>query len=270
MLRSEGDRLERVIVSTPRDEYFDVPDTFAHNINEVANREDTVRQHRALQELMSAAGSEVIDVPELGGHPNSVFTRDASLVTPEGFIQLRMGIATRRGEENWLAVALESLGEPRAGEIEPPGTVEGGDVVLAGDVAFVGHSARTNESGVHQLSTLLRKMGYDVRVAKVDGFLHLGGAMSAIAPDRLLVVKGDYPEGFFDGFDTIEVDQRGPSTGNVICIAPNDVIANEAENEEAMEILESRGVRVHGVNLSEFRKGAGGPTCLILPVDRTS
>jgi arginine deiminase len=25
---------------------------------------------------------------------------------------------------------------------------------------------------------------------------------------------------------------------------------------------------VHGIDLSEFRKGAGGPTCLILPVER--
>jgi N-dimethylarginine dimethylaminohydrolase len=27
---------------------------------------------------------------------------------------------------------------------------------------------------------------------------------------------------------------------------------------------------VHGLDLSEFRKGGGGPTCLILPVTRGS
>ena len=35
-----------------------------------------------------------------------------------------------------------------------------------------------------------------------------------------------------------------------------------------MGVLDARGVSVRGVDLSEFRKGAGGPTCLILPVDR--
>jgi dimethylargininase len=270
MLRNEGERLTRVVVSTPSKEYFAVSDVTAHNLNEVADPETTVRQHRALQKEMADAGAEVTDAHELEGHPNSVFTRDASLVTPEGYIELRVGLETRRGEEAWLAGVLEDSDEPCAGVIEAPGTVEGGDVILVGGVALVGQSARTNESGVVQLSELLKKMGYEVRVALVNGYLHLGGAMSAIAPDRLLVVRDEYPDGFFDGFDVVEVDKRGPSTGNVICVGPNAIIGNVAENGEAMETLDANGVDVHAVDLSEFRKGAGGPTCLILPVERVS
>ena len=270
MLRNEGERLTRVVVSTPSKEYFDVSDTDAHNMNEVADRDRTIAQHRALQERLASRGAEVIDAPELDGHPNSVFTRDVALTTPQGYIKLRMGIDTRRGEEAWLGGVLEEHGEACAGEIEEPGTVEGGDVTIHGDVAFVGHSARTNESGVQQISELLERMGYQVRVARVVGYLHLGGAVSAVAPDRLLVVRDDYPHGLFKGFDVIEVDKKGPSTGNVICVAPNEVVANEAENQEAMDVLDSRGVRVHGVDLSEFRKGAGGPTCLIMPMERVA
>lgn len=268
MLRNEGERLTRVIVSTPRRAYFAISDTKAHNVNEVADPERTRSQHEELQAAMRRAGADVLDVPELEKHPNSVFTRDVSLATPEGYIELRMGLATRRGEESWMARALDDLGEPCAGAIERPGTVEGGDVILAGDVAFVGCSERTNEEGVRQLTELLAKMGYEVRVTDVRGYLHLGGAMSAIAPDRLLVVRDDYPRGFFKGFDVVEVDKRGPSTGNVICLNPNEVLANEAENREVMEVLDAAGVLVHGVDLSEFRKGAGGPTCLVLPVER--
>lgn len=270
MLRNEGERLTSVLVSTPSNEYFRVADTDAHNMNEVADRDETIRQHRALQDAMVDAGARVIDVAELEGHPNSVFTRDASLATPEGYIEVRMGLDTRRGEEPWLARVLEEHGEPRVGEIEAPGTVEGGDVMLAGDVAFVGLSARTNESGVEQLSALLAKMGYRVRVAPVRDYLHLGGAVSVIGPERVLAVRDDYPDGFFDGFDVVEVERRGPSTGNVICLAPDEIIANPAENAEAIDVLDAHGVRVHPVDLSEFRKGAGGPTCLILPVERRS
>jgi len=64
------------------------------------------------------------------------------------------------------------------------------------------------------------------------------------------------------------VEKRGPSSANVICLAPNEVLANEAENRETIDALDARGVRVQGVDLSEFRKGAGGPTCLILPLER--
>jgi len=269
VLRDEGDRLSRVVVSTPRREYFQVADPRAHNVNQVADPVRTQAQHGELVAAMARSGAAVVDVPELSGHPNSVFTRDVSVVTPRGYIRLRMGLPSRRGEEAWMASFLESCGEPRAGCIEPPGTVEGGDVVLSGGVAFVGRSERTNREGVLQLSALLERMDYDVRVAEVEGYLHLGGALSAVAPERVVACRGDYPAGFFDGFDVVWVKKRGPSSANVICLAPNEILANEAENLETMAALDARGVRVQGIDLSEFRKGAGGPTCLILPLERT-
>ena len=55
---------------------------------------------------------------------------------------------------------------------------------------------------------------------------------------------------------------------NMGCLKENEVIANCAENMVTIDILEKNGVHVHHIDLSEFRKGAGGPTCLILPVDR--
>lgn len=268
MLRDEGERLTRVVVSTPRREYFQVSDLRAHNVNEAADPARTIAQHGELVAAMARRGAAVVDAPELPGHPNSVFTRDVSLSTPRGYIELRMGLPTRRGEESWMASLLDSEGEPRAGTIEAPATVEGGDVILSGRVAFVGRSERTNAEGVRQLSDLLVKMDYEVRVAEVRGTLHLGGALSAIAPERVVACRGEYPPGFFDGFDVVWVDKRGPSSANVICLAPNEILANEAENLETMQILDAKGVRVHGIDLSEFRKGGGGPTCLILPVER--
>ena len=169
----------------------------------------------------------------------------------------------------WMANILKSLGEPCAGEIEAPGTVEGGDVILAGSVAFVGRSSRTNEEGIRQLSDLLHEMDYETRVVAVkSSSLHIGGLMSAIGPNRILCCRDAFPEEFFKGFDTIEIPCHGPSNGNVICLAENEVIANSAENMETIGILENHGVKVHAIDLSEFRKGSGGPTCLILPVDR--
>ena len=63
MLRNEGERLTRVVVSTPSKEYFDVSDTDAHNMNEVADRDATIAQHTALQETLALRGAEVIDAP---------------------------------------------------------------------------------------------------------------------------------------------------------------------------------------------------------------
>jgi dimethylargininase len=269
MLRNEGDRLTRAIVSTPRDAYFDVNTHQANNIVELADRETTREQHDALKSAMAGVGCEVVDVPELAKHPNSVFPRDVALSTPEGYIQLRVGLEARRGEERWIAQALDTIGEPLVGVIEAPGTVEGGDVVLAGAIAFVGRSNRTNDEGVEQLAGMMAKLGYEMRVAQLEAtYLHLGGAMSVVGPERIICCRGVFPDDYFRGFDLIDVTRRGPSTGNVICLRDGEVIANAAENAEAIRTLTDRGFTVHALDLSEFRKGSGGPTCLVLPVER--
>lgn len=269
MLRHEGHRLTRVVVSTPGDAYFDVASHEGANIPELADRDLTVEQHDALKSLIASSGAEVIDLPERVGDPNSVFTRDMALCTPEGHIKLRMGLEARRGEEAWMSEALEELGEPCMGAIEPPGSVEGGDVVLAGDVAFVGLSRRTNAEGGWQVAGMLADIGFDVRTAYLpDEYMHIGGPMSIVGRERVLCCRGVFPDGYFEGFERIEVEPQGPTTGNVICLAENEVIANASENEMVCHVLEAHGVTVHRLDLSEFRKGAGGPTCLILPVER--
>lgn len=268
MLRSEGDRLTKAVVCTPRREYSGTFERSAHNIPESADPAAALTQHDRLKATLAAAGCTVIDIPELPGHPNSVFTRDTAVCTPAGFIVLRMGLASRRGEEGWMAAALVAAGEPCAGQIVDPGTVEGGDVTLAGGVAFVGLSTRTNTDGARQVSALLADMGYEVRLATVPpAHLHLGGGMSLVGARRVLCCSGEFSDALFAGFDVIRVPHRDFAAGNVICLADNEALADASGNSDSIGYLERNGVRVGSIGLSEFRKGAGGPSCLILPVE---
>lgn len=265
MLRNEGETLRSVVVCTPGASYLGVDDLEAHHLEELADPERTLAQHRALVALLRESGAWVWDVPELAGHPNSTFTRDMAVVTPEGAIQLRMGLETRRLEEDRMMEALEAFGEPSAGCIEEPGTAEGGDVVLMGDVAFLGRSGRTNEEGVRQLEALLEPMGYEVRVAAVpEGCLHLGAAMSAVGPRRVVAAEGVFEDGYFDGVEVVWIPSSGdsPTEANVICLGPDEVVADASGPAATVDALQAAGVKVHSLDLSEFRKGAGGPLVL--------
>jgi dimethylargininase len=265
---NEGDRLRRVIVCAPRREYFRVEKPEAHNIGEAADPKRAAAQHRNLRTLLRRSGARVINLSELEGHPNSVFARDAGLVTPAGFIKLRMGLATRRGEEDWMAAALDSLGLPGAGKIEPPGTVEGGDVILAGEAAFVGLSERTNRSGVRQLSRLLAGMGLEVRALRLSSpHLHVGGAMSVVGPRAVVCCRRVFPPSYLAGFEVIEIPCPEASSANVIALGDGGVIVEKGCPGTARALSEA-GFEVHLADLSEFVKGRGGPTCLIMPVDR--
>ena len=268
MIRNEGERLRRVIVCAPRYEYFKVEKPEIHNIGEPADPKKTKAQHRRLQVVLRQAGSRVINLGELSGHPNSVFARDAGLVTPRGYIKLRFGLATRRGEEAWMASALEKLGLRRYGTIEAPGTVEGGDVIIAGRVAFVGLSERSNKSGVRQLSRLLMSMDYEVRILALPApHLHIGGAMSAVGPKTVVCCRKIFPKAFFAGFEVVAIPCPEATSANVIALGNSRVIV-EKGCPGAAEALRKAGFNVRLLDLSEFVKGRGGPTCLIMPVDR--
>ena len=268
MLRNEGDRLTRVVVCTPREEYFRVSDLERHNITQCADRDLAIQQHDALKSKIMEFGSEVLDIPELTNHPNSVFTRDTALCTPNGYIKLRLGLDTRQGEEEWMSRALDPIGEPNAGGIRAPGTVEGGDVILAGSVAFVGRSNRTNDEGLKQLSALLSAMNYEVRAIQLpDSILHLDKAMMVVGPDRILYCGGLIPVDNLRGFDVIEISCEGSTTANIICLGENELIV-ERSNREVIRRLEANDLIVHDLDLAEFAKGTGGPNCLIMPVER--
>ncbi|MGB7295636.1 MAG: arginine deiminase family protein [Candidatus Aminicenantales bacterium] len=268
MIRNEGETLRRVIVCAPRREYFRVEKPEIHNIGEPADRRRALDQHGRLQAVLRAAGARVINLKELPGHPNSVFTRDAGLVTPKGYIQLRPGLPTRRGEEDWMAAALTKLGVRRFEAIAPPGTVEGGDVILAGKVAFIGLSERSNKTGVRQLSRLLMSMDQEVRILTLPApHLHIGGAMSVVGPGTVICCRRIFPRGFFSGFEVIDIPCSEATSANMIALGKGRVIV-EKGSPGAAAALKKAGFKVRLVDLSEFVKGRGGPTCLIMPVER--
>lgn len=268
MVKNEGDNLKKVVVCSPKSEYFKVKDLTTHNFITYPEPNQTKREHDRLRSILKGFGSEVINIPELPGHPNSVFTRDTSICTPEGYVKLRMGLESRRGEGEWMSEILDSFGEHRAGIIKEPGTVEGGDIILGGEVAFISLSNRTNEEGAGKVTELLMGMNYEVRTINLPKpFLHIGGAMSIIGRGCVLCCEGVFPEEYFEGFEVIKISSDKFITGNVITLGDGEVIV-EVKNFPVIKKLKEKGFKVHTIELSEFIKGGGGPSCLTLPIER--
>lgn len=270
MVKNEGEQLTRVVVSTPGNEYFNPGNLAEHNLTQLADKDLTLAQHDELKTTLRTSGAEVIDLPELAGHPNSVFTRDTALVTPEGYIRLKMGLATREGEEIWMAACLDAQGVPCVGEIAAPGTVEGGDVILAGRVAFIGRTMRTNDDGIRQISRLLEKMEYEIRVIPMPcTILHLDKAMMMTGPDSIVYCRELLAPELLDRFDITVLSCYEAATANIICLGPAACIVDRA-NKRVVDKLTRTGTTVHDLDLSEFAKGTGGPNCLIMPVERSA
>jgi len=268
MLSNEGQKLNRVVVCTPTKEYASASNLEEHNIGERVDPKLAIGQHDRLKSTLADFGAEVIDIPELEEHPNSVFTRDTALCTSQGYVKLRPGLKTRQGEEEWMAEALEAMEEPFVGGIEAPGTVEGGDVVIAGKVAFIGRSIRTNGYGIRQLSTLLGRIGYEIRVIELpDTILHLDKVLMVLGPKQVLYCREIIPKEKIKDFEGIGISCGEDTTANIICLGNRELIVN-ISNSVVKDRLESKRYIVHSLDLSEFAKGMGGPNCLIMPVER--
>ena len=213
---------------------------------------------------------------------DSIYCRDASIVTDFGIIICNMGKQGRIHEPYAQLEAYKMNNINILGEIKFPGTLEGGDVAwLDQNTLAVGHTYRTNEEGISQLEGLLQPKGIEIIVVELPHYkgksdvFHLMSILSPVDKNLAVVYSPLMPIKFRNqllerGFQLIEVpEQEFDSMGcNVLAIAPRDCLM-VAGNPITRKLLEDAGASVHIYEGNEISvKGGGGPTCLTRPIDR--
>jgi dimethylargininase len=220
------------------------------------------RQHRAYERALAAAGCVVERLDAGPDIPDSVFVEDIAVVFDEVAIITRPGAASRRAETHAVA---EALGRHRRLEvIEPPGTVDGGDVLAAGRRVYVGRSSRTNADAIAQMRRVLAPLGYMVFDVEVRGCLHLKSAVTAVTDDLLLANPEWIAKEAFEGFEFVDVDPAEPAAANALRVG-NDVIYPSAFPRTS-ERLARCGLALRTVDATELAKAEGAVTCCSLIV----
>ncbi len=240
-------------------------------------------EHDALCRILERLGAEVeLLPPEPGTTLDSIYVRDASILTGDGMILCNMGKDARRGEPEAQGKAFASKGVPVLGKIEGEGRIEGGDFVwLDEKTAAVGRGYRTNHERIRQLKALLAGRAEEVVVVPLPHWkgpsdvFHLMSVISPIDRDLALVYSPLLPIPFRElllkrGIELLEVptDEFGTMAGNVLAMAPRVCLMLEG-NPKTQGRLEDAGVEVHTYRGEEIsRPGEGGPTCLTRPLFR--
>ena len=219
-------------------------------------------QHRTYEQVLADAGCIVERLDAGPDMPDSVFIEDIAIVFDELAIITRPGAESRRMETPAVAKALGHYRPLQV--IEPPGTVDGGDVLVAGRQVFVGRSTRTNEAAIVQMRRILAPLGYTVHDLVVRGCLHLKSAVTALSDDELLVNPEWIDTAAFAGFTCVEVDPGEPSAANVLRL--HDRVIAPASFPRTVERLARRGLRIQTVDASEVAKAEGAVTCCSLIV----
>ena len=243
-----------------------------------------VDEHRRFTSLLEAAGAEVACLPADGRTGlDALYTHDpVASVTDQGVILGRMGKEARMAEPEAQADWYAEAGTPVAGRIEPPGSVEGGDVVwLRDDLVVIGLTYRTNGEGIRQFQALLQPRGIDVVAVPMvhwDGpgaVLHLMSVISMLDADLAAVYERLLPIPFRDmlaalGIDLVPVpDEEYDSLGcNVLAVKPRQVLVRSG-NPVTVDRMRKAGCMVEEFDGDHIcYAGSGGPTCLTRPIHR--
>ncbi len=254
-------RFSRAIVRIPGQSYADGLTTSAEG------RPDLRRaraQHDDYCDALRACGLEVTVLPADERFPDGTFVEDTAVVAARVAVATRPGAPARCGEVPAVAAALRQF-RPELAQIEPPGTVDGGDICQAEEHFFIGVSARTNEAGAAQLAAILTRHGYtasmlDIRVHRT--LLHLKSGITYLG-ERCLVIARDAPRsGTLAAYDVLEVEPAESYAAN--CVRVNDFVLVAAGYPRLAARLDERGYAVRRLEMSEFRKMDGGLSCLSL------
>jgi N-dimethylarginine dimethylaminohydrolase len=288
MAFNEYGELRRVALKHARDAFSGAgrqdDEWRALNFTAPPNLERAVLQYDTFQELFRAASVRIEELPPDSGLTlDSIYVRDASILTPRGVLLCRMGKAARQREPDAQRRAFEALGLTVAGAIEEPGQIEGGDVAWFDERTIaVGRGYRTNDAGIDQLRGVLGR-SVDVIVVPLPHYrgpadvFHLMSIVSPVDADLAVVYSPLMPVPFREwlcarGIRLIEVpDQEFESMGtNVLAVAPRRCVMLDG-NPVTRARLEAAGVQVFVYDGSEISiKGGGGPTCLTRPLERAA
>lgn len=242
-----------------------------------------LQEYDAFEQVFKDHNVELLYLPEDDTvNMDSIYCRDAAIATDKGMIICNMGKEGRMKEPAAEQRAFEANGIPVLGVITAPGTLEGGDVAWLNEKTLaVGHTYRSNEEGIRQLTNLLAPLGVTVMSVPMPHYkgpsdvFHLMSVLSPVDTNLAVVYSPLIPIVFRNeliarGYKLVEVpDEEFDSMGcNVLALAPRVCLMVKG-NPITKSRLEKAGCQVIEYEGAEISvKGGGGPTCLTRPVMR--
>ena len=223
--------------------------------------EKALLQHAEYVKALQECGLEVIVLNADEDYPDSTFVEDTALLSNKCAIITNPGALSRRGEVVEIKKVLKEH-YSNIEEVELPGTVEAGDIMMVGSDFYIGLSERTNEEGARQVIEYLEKYGMRGFTVKLEEVLHLKTGVAYLEQNNLLACGEFLSKEEFQKFTILEIDEKESYAAN--CIWVNDTVLIPKGFPKAKDVIMNAGYAVKEIDVSEFRKLDGGLSCLSL------
>jgi len=222
-------------------------------------------EHAEYERRLAELGATVRRLPAAPSLPDAAFVEDTAVVVDELAVITRPGAESRRAETATVASQLAEY--RRCVTIEPPGTLDGGDVLVVAREVYVGRSTRSNDAGIEQLRHVLEPLDYRVTPIPVTRCLHLKSAVTWVAERTLLVNPNWIAPEEFPGYRQLSVDPEEPGAANALALG--GAILLPAQHARTRARLAAAGLEAIAVPMAEMAKAEAGITCcsIILEVN---
>lgn len=217
-------------------------------------------QYENYVQALASLGLAVTVLEPLPEYPDAYFVEDTAVVTPQVAVITHPGAKTRQGEEVFIELVLSSYRSTI--RIQPPGTVDGGDVLMAGDHFYIGLSKRTNQDGAAQLGTILERFDYTWTAIPVHTGLHLKSSLSLVCPNTLLITAEMAQHQAFKRYEMIILDRDEELAANSLWINNGLILPQGFPHTRSK--LKHFGLELIELDMSEARKMDGGLSCMSL------
>lgn len=231
-----------------------------HISREPIDYQRACEQHHQYENALRSLGVHVISLGAEPDLPDSVFVEDVALVLDECAILLNPGASSRRPEVPSIEQALTSC--RKIYRIQPPATIDGGDILRVGRTIYVGISSRSTEKAVEQMKAILKPYRYQVHGVPVSGCLHLKSAVTQVREKTLLINPSWVSREEFPDMDFIEVDPSEPYAANAVLVG--ETIIFPAAFPKTGAKLAGAGIRMSIVEADELARAEGALTCCSL------
>ncbi len=225
------------------------------------NYDLALHQHQAYIEALLICGLEVIILEADEHFPDSTFVEDVALLTNKCAIITNPGAASRKGEIVEMKEVLKDHYKNME-EVQAPGTVEAGDIMMVGSHFYIGLSARTNEDGAKQVIQFLEKYGMSASMVPLEKVLHLKTGLAYLENNNLVACGEFISKKEFQKYHILEIDENEAYSAN--CIWVNGSVLIPKGFPKTKETIQNAGYKIIELDMSEFQKLDGGLSCLSL------
>jgi len=204
-------------------------------------------QHANYIEALKECGLEVKVLGQDEQFPDSTFVEDVALLTKHCAIITNPGASSRKGETTSIKELLKGFYE-NIEEVLPPGTVEGGDIMMVGSHFYIGISERTNENGAEQVIRFLEKYGLSGSKIRLEKTLHLKTGVAYLEHNTIVACGEFLVKEEFLNFNILEIPEEESYAAN--CIWINDKVILPKGYPIAREIIKDAGYPIVEVDIA--------------------